>query len=570
MRLSKNPVFYAIGAVLKSAMRNLETILFLLVGNLLIIVSQLKLRGHALRGIVIAYGLLMLALAFLSYLSRANGKSLSLEIIKYAKFAISKGCRELFGSIWNRLSSYSNVTWFLIAVAVGLSIRGFFLAQPMRYDESFTFLNYANRGFFSLFRCSHLNNHVLNTILIKLSTSIWGAHPASIRFPDFLAGVGLIPLIFCLCRRLIHERSGIFASMAISIFPYMIHYSTNARGYALLALLTLALVLVGARVVAKPSFTGSALISLIAALGMMTMPSMLFSIAGVYLWLVCLLILRRQTLKAIFLEFIIPCGVMTFAFTLFLYSPIIFASNGIRAMVAHPSVHSLPWHHFAPRIYPLLTQIVSDYSSHLPLTVLSGGILLMLVGILVATGKRNWALVLLMPALLFGLGIVFLVYHGIPPARTYIYLIPFALILADAGFTYLREKLPCNLQFFPLLAVILLGSCFAVSLISRNTIAKYPDKFPEASFVVKYLMPLMGSNDIVHMRYTADYPCYFYFWYYGFPQEDKITSFTSHKEFYIVQKSEYAITDLTKDPIVKLLEYDDAVVYRSLLVKEVR
>ena len=182
--------------------------------------------------------------------------------------------KEIFSSIKSIFASRKDVIWLLLAMIIGVGIRGYFLSQPMRSDEASTFMNWVNNGFFSLFHYAVPNNHILHTLLVKASTLVWGVHPASIRLTALMAGIGLIPLTYCLCRLL--NNSGIFASFTIAVFPYLISYSTNARGYSLLVLLTLALAFVVVQFTNKPSVQGVILISILASLGMLTIPTMLF------------------------------------------------------------------------------------------------------------------------------------------------------------------------------------------------------------------------------------------------------------------------------------------------------
>ena len=511
--------------------------------------------------VLVAYGIFFLGIAFLSYLLSLRGTSLVSTVANRSRQALTELRQALSSSIRDGLASRQDVAWLLAACAVGLAIRGFFLAQPMRHDESRTFLDFVNQGPFHLFYYPSPNNHVLHTLLVKLSTLLWGAHPVSIRFPAFLFGIASVPLTFCLCRKLLRERSGILASTAMAVAPYMVLYSTNARGYSLLVFLTLALAFMGVHVAEKPSLPGWALLSLIAALGMMTMPTMVFAIAGLYLWLVCLLLLNRKTFAAILREFAIPCTIMTFAFTLILYTPTIVASGGVGSFVASPAMkeRSLPWNDFLNRVHHHVPAIFRYFSRDIPHSVLLMGMILLIAGVLGAARRRDWPLLLLLPSMLLGAAVVFLIKHRIPPARIWIYLIPFGFVLMDSGFTYLREKLP-RLQFLLPLLLVALGGLYAVSLMSRS--AKLP--IPEAPFMVKYLKPLLRSNDVVHFKRPVEEPMRFYLWYYGVPAEKGAANTGVRKEFFIVKKGRYTVSDMTKKPVIKLLDFDNAVLYQLL------
>ncbi len=108
----------------------------------------------------------------------------------------------------------SGIIWIVFALSLGIFVRAYFLSQPMRYDESYTFLHFINKDIMSVFYYPLPNNHVLHSILTKISTYIWGANPISIRLVAFLAGTLSIILIYRLSRAL--GQSGMFAAFSIA------------------------------------------------------------------------------------------------------------------------------------------------------------------------------------------------------------------------------------------------------------------------------------------------------------------------------------------------------------------
>ncbi|MDH7499465.1 MAG: glycosyltransferase family 39 protein [candidate division NC10 bacterium] len=554
----------------------MEPILYAIVGLLLILTgvshSQPKWLGfvydprlsekvsESLSHVLTAYGLLFLGLALLSYALSLRGTSLLLTAANRSHQAAVELGRALSSSLRDHPPRGQEIAWLMAAFAVGLGIRGYFLAWPMRYDESETFLKFVNRGFLDLFYYPRPNNHVLHTLLVKLSTLLWGAHPVSIRFPALLSGMASLLLTFCLCRKLREERSGLLAITAMAVIPCMVFFSANARGYSLLVFLTLTLALMAAHVAEKPSLPGCGAASFIAALGMMTVPSMLFAVAGIYLWVACLFICKRRTLVTTLRQFVIPCTLMTLAFTLLLYTPSIVASGGLRPIVANRHLRSLHWQAFLHRIYPHLREVFSFLSSDLPPLVVVIGLVLLLVGVLGAIRGRNGGLAWLLPSMFLGAVIVFLLKHSIPPARIWIYLMPFLLVLADSGFTYLSKGLSRSLPFLPPLLLAILGMVCAASLMSKEATANC-----EAPLVAKYLKPLVNESDLIRLRRSSvSYPVRFYLWYYGVPHQKEEATPGVGKEFFVVKKSRYTIGDLTEKPVIELLDWGDIAIYQAL------
>ncbi len=448
---------------------------------------------------------------------------------------------------------------------IGAAIRAYFLSQPMRYDESYTFLFFMNRGFLSLFNYQLPNNHVLFTLLARISTLVWGNSPAAIRFPAFLAGIGTIPLTFLLCRAL--HKSGLFASIAVAVFPYLILYSTNARGYTLLIFLTLALALVGLQVVKrKPSIAGAMTISAIAALGMLTMPSMLFAIAGIYCWLFCLLLIQKQTLRIILSKFVIPVGLTTIIFTMILYTPVIIVSDGLGSLVANTYVQSQTWPEFIRQVIPHVQATIGDFFRNVPVLVLILGSLLIVAGIYASVKKRDWAALLILPLMLLGSAIVFFIQHVIPYPRTWIYFIPLILVYVDAGLTYFNESISKEIRILVIALIFSAGALAALTLISTDAITQYPDTgtFPEARLVVNFLEPRIKSNDLVVGKTPADFPTFYYLWAYDGNDHNGEINIEPRNTFYVVKKSLYSVQDLTGRPVVKLLDFGDMALYQAV------
>ena len=513
------------------------------------------------------YGVFFLLVAFLSYILSFRGISFATSLYNRIKHDIVGFRQGFYMFIQDSFSSRLDLYFILAIFAVGICLRAYFLGQPMRYDESANFLNNVNRSLPFLFLYHSVNNQVLHTLLVKISTLLLGSFPASIRVPAFLSGLVSIPLIFVLCRTVIRGKSGILATIGMSIAPFMVFYSTNARGYSLLVLLTLFLALAGIVYINRPSFTGCFVISLIAALGILTIPTMLFPYTGIYLWLVSLLFIKRIPVKIIFYEFIIPVSAITFFLTLVFYTPTIIASGGVDSIIKHSEIQPLQWKTFSNQIPPHFLFVFSRFTRDVPHSFLLLSGVLMLTGILGAFKRHNWELLLILPTMLLGSGLVFFLKQSIPYPRTWIYLIPFILIISDSGLTYFFERISSRFQSIVTTLIILFGVIFAFSLMSRETIAKYPDtgSFPEAQYIARYMKPRINKDDTVHTLIPADYPLRYYFMHYGIDEQIWESKSVSRKDFYVVQKSGNSIIDdKIKESLVKLIEIDDACLYMNV------
>jgi hypothetical protein len=558
-----------------------EATLLLLLGSLLLLLAPAKIhlgllspiqnaylwrRSGVVEGLLATYGLLFIVLAFWSRKTSAGGVFLTERILRYARDAFALVRDDLLPSMRRCLISRQNVAWLFLVVGVGVALRGYFLAQPMRYDEAYTFFNYINGDITRAFNYPIPNNHVLHTILAKLSTLIWGTHPESIRFPAFLAGTASIPLMFCLCRRLLSGRSGLLASIAVAVSPYLVLYSTNARGYSLVVFLSLALALIGVHFTKAPSVPASALMSAIAALGLLTVPSMAFPVSGIYLWLFCVYLLNGNSLWRVVREFVLPCVLITIGLATFFYSPVVFVTNGVRSLLSNEFVQSQASDVFLSQVYPHVAETFADFTRDIPVVILVSCALLVALGTYSAARQRNWAIVLMLPSLLAASAALFMIKHAIPYPRTWIFFIPFVFLVADAGWTYCVENCPKLVQKAAIQGMIAAGLFYALSLISSNAIAKYHDtgNFPEAPVVASFLESAMEENDAVDGIVPVDYTTYFYLWYRNKGDIRPRRDHPSPNKFYVVKKSNYAIEDTTEDDVVKVFEMGDVEVYKSI------
>ena len=83
----------------------------------------------------------------------------------------------------------------LIICVIGVTLRLALLNQPMRYDETLTFIGYASRPLWqALTDYSAPNNHLFHTLLVHLTT-LFGTQYSEwmIRVPAFAAGAAVIP-----------------------------------------------------------------------------------------------------------------------------------------------------------------------------------------------------------------------------------------------------------------------------------------------------------------------------------------------------------------------------------------
>lgn len=573
-------------------------------------------RSNALTQLGVFYGLAFLCLAGLSCICARKGGSLTGRVMAYL-LAVPSAVRAICSDTLRKgIFPRDAAFWLAAAVVAGTGIRVFFLNSPMKWDESDTFLQYIQCPFVFVFEYTAPNNHVLNSILERISTLILGKYPVAIRLPAFLAGVMSIPLSFWVCRALSPRGSGCFAAVAVAACPYLIMYSANGRGYSLVVFLTLLLVLIGFKYVNNPTRGGLGLIAIVSALGLYTMPSMLFMVAGTSAWIAWLLLSRGNTARSVLFEFAIPCGGLTTALTALLYTPVVLVSGGFEYILHNRFVRPQPWGSFFRQLGPHVWETAGALASGVPRLALVAIAILIVTGFYASARDRNWPMFMLLPLVVTSSVVVLIAQHRIPFERTWIYLLPLFIVVADAGFARLLEMGRPRIQSAAIGVLFLLATILGLRLVRSYPAVQYctdaGEEFPEARIAAQFLKPMLVEGDAVRTSLSAEQPTFFYLWYetsvvnprthrtarpqvvfyagdheanYSFTwyhdlDNPRIPVTTEpHRMYYVLKKGQYTLDSLSNihifvqsgetldvpgRSVVKILDYRDMAIYRQV------
>ena len=112
--------------------------------------------------------------------------------------------------------------------------------QSIWYDEGVS-VYFANQGLRDLVAGVSADNHPpLHFFALHLWLKLAGQSEFSVRFLSLISGVLSVPLLFKLGRELFNRRVGLLAAFLLSISPFHVWFSQEARMYTLAALLGLA------------------------------------------------------------------------------------------------------------------------------------------------------------------------------------------------------------------------------------------------------------------------------------------------------------------------------------------
>src|SRR5437899_2401024 len=133
----------------------------------------------------------------------------------------------------------------LIAAAIvilALLLRTAPLGQSLWYDEMVTLVNFVGQPWSSIVKGEYSpNNHILFSLLAKIvipETGDIADITILLRLPSLIAG-SLVPIALAWPLRRCCPKLALGIAIVGSIHPWLITFSTWARGYALLLLLSI-------------------------------------------------------------------------------------------------------------------------------------------------------------------------------------------------------------------------------------------------------------------------------------------------------------------------------------------
>jgi Dolichyl-phosphate-mannose-protein mannosyltransferase len=424
-------------------------------------------------------------------------------------------------------------------VVVGALVRIDFLFQPMRYDEAVTYIHYASRPLYvGLTTYTAPNNHLLNTALVHVATALLGNHPWAIRLPAFLAGVLLVPATYLAARALYGSRSAVLAAAFVATSSTLIEYSTNARGYMGVTLVFVLLLALGVHLLETRSPAAWSLFAVLAALGLYTIPTMLYALGAIVVWLALSLVTGRdpQLLRTRLAPALLGAALLT----LVLYAPVL-AASGVHSLVGNSFVTPRSWSYFADHLPSSLGGTFGRWHRDQPLPLWALTTLGFLVGTAFHRRLGRTALSPVIGAIVF-IPPVLVAQHVVPFERVWLFLLPLYFMTAAAGLLYLGRRLELRSRRAAA-AVALIAAGLAVGLageaVASRAVSHSEDTstFRDAPQVAAFLARNVKPGDRVLVSPPADAILEYYLDARGLDAGRLLyTGFTARRMFVVVKQ----------------------------------
>lgn len=125
--------------------------------------------------------------------------------------------------------------WIAAGLAVAHTLVCAYRAriQSLTHDEAFAFSNFLNVSWHDLYFRYEPNNHLLFSILAKLSMTLFGDSESALRLPTVIAGFFLMLGVWRVLEAVESRTARWIAFAAFALDPFIFDFCVAARGYGL-------------------------------------------------------------------------------------------------------------------------------------------------------------------------------------------------------------------------------------------------------------------------------------------------------------------------------------------------
>jgi uncharacterized membrane protein len=123
-----------------------------------------------------------------------------------------------------------------LAIVAGVVALNVYRAthQSITADEAFAYDWYVVKPFNWILIVYNASNHVLHTLLCRLSVQALGLSELTLRLPSLLGGLVYLTFVYKLCRHLFRNQwTFLLAVAALILNPFIMDYLSAARGYGM-------------------------------------------------------------------------------------------------------------------------------------------------------------------------------------------------------------------------------------------------------------------------------------------------------------------------------------------------
>jgi hypothetical protein len=440
---------------------------------------------------------------------------------------------------WAEAAPVERVAAVLLGAAA-FAIRLAHLRQPMRHDEAYTFLHYATAPLsVALSDYTYPNNHLFHTLLVWISTRLFGSSEVAIRLPAFVFGMLVVPAVYRLALRFGDRGASLMAMALAAAWPALVLYSTNARGYSFITFDFVVMLLLGDEIVERDTRGRWVALALLFAVGMYTAPLMLYAGGAVLVWILAEKARRDGAAAArALLPGLVGSAILTAVITVLVNVPAV-NRTGLASLVANKYVTALGPRAFVAALPEFAGSMKESLALGVPLPLLAVLVACALVGLLVQDAGRGRRMVLVC-SVLGWCAFVLVATRRPPPGRVLLFLVPLFCMFAGRGVAlgveWAVRRTPARAPAACATVALLFAIVFGASVVRRRVVFRTPETgtLADGPTIARYLLGELRAGDRVVVMNPSDPPLDYYLLRRGGRRLDEINARAGMGRVYVV------------------------------------
>ena len=436
----------------------------------------------------------------------------------------------------------------------GLIFRLIFINRAIEFDEAYTYIEFAQHSIKWIVSSYYvLNNHIFHTLLVHISTLLFGNDLWAIRLPALTAGVVTIIPVYILGKTLYGKIIGTLSAIMIACAPIQILISTRARGYSIITLLSVLIILLAIYISRTNNKFAWLLLSVLSGIGFYTIPLMLYPLWFTLAWLFLNMYKEKDfRMREWLLSFFSSIFIFSIC-SFLLYLPVLLNSKMYNAFLI--GVDRLPMDVFLSTFVDSMVGIGIEWTIGVPSIL--GFIVLIGVGFSTIFHKTIKTLphFPMQIAFILSMTILILIQRPYLIERSTFWMIPFFVIWASAGCLFfinwvvsfipkLNAKIHMVINSSIIIGIAFLGCLYPIRVDPSHEKWSVPD----AKSVTLALKKIISDQDIVVVSESLNAPYWYYFDYYKIPPNTirDIRNRPFKRAFIIVAPSKQNVNDVVE------------------------
>ncbi|NWG08296.1 MAG: glycosyltransferase family 39 protein [Chloroflexi bacterium] len=465
-------------------------------------------------------------------------------------------------------------------MAAAAAIRLAELNIPLIADEAYTYNAFASKSLWQTVSDYHLpNNHVFLSVMINLITHLFGNQVWLIRLPTLIAGVLMVPAAYFLAQRLYGRDVAVLSAALVTVYPILVTYSVLARGYGIISLITLLILILGDRVLGSKDHFAWFLLIVLSAVGFYTVPIMLFPFGALYLWLFMSHVIDEPgpyRSKWEFSRYWLTGGFASALLTVVLYAPILIKDSD--RFFKNKFVAPLGSDMLLDSLWSRIQVTWLEWTFSVPGWAAVLGVIGLILGLVFHNRISKQKIIPLQLAFLIWIAVVLVILRPDMKPRMWLLLVAPLLIWSASGLVGVLQWLSGAFRRnVPLARIFTIVMAFLVLLFGLNTVPTIPNRWSQKSSyerTVIYLKDHLREGDLVNASTDSLSQLRYYFGVYDIPLEYVRRSGKFQRAFLAIGREtdtleKIAPVDGSNRPLIDLktarvvLEFDGLILYES-------